>query len=140
MLDSGKPVQFIDARPRHSVSRTQDIIEGATWRDPDRVQEWAGELSKSEPVVVFCVYGFHVGCKTAIALREAGLRRDVHEGRPFRVAGDRRPDPRQPLILGRHLPEHDGAAPRRRPTSARRTGRAASPSRRRRRARRRSTG
>jgi Fe-Mn family superoxide dismutase len=73
MLDAGKPVQFIDARPKHSVSRMQDIIEGATWRDPERVQEWMGELSKSDPVVVFCVYGFHVGCKTAIALREAGF-------------------------------------------------------------------
>jgi Fe-Mn family superoxide dismutase len=73
MLDSGKPVQVIDARPRHYVSRTQDIIEGATWRDPERVQEWMGELSRSEPVVVYCVYGFHVGCKTAIVLREAGF-------------------------------------------------------------------
>jgi Fe-Mn family superoxide dismutase len=73
MLDSGKLVQFVDARPRHSVSRTQDIVEGATWRDPDHVQEWAGELSKSDPVVVFCVYGFHVGCRTAIALRDAGF-------------------------------------------------------------------
>jgi Fe-Mn family superoxide dismutase len=73
MLEAGKPVQFIDARPRHYVSRTQDIIDGATWKDPERVQEWAGELSKSDPVVVFCVYGFHVGCKTAIALRDAGF-------------------------------------------------------------------
>ena len=73
MLDAGKPVQFIDARPRHYVSRTQDIIEGATWRDFERVQDWVGELKKDDPVVVFCVYGFHVGCKTAIALREAGL-------------------------------------------------------------------
>jgi len=73
MLDAGETVQVIDARPRHFVSRTQDIMEGAVWRDPDRVQEWAGELSKSDPVIVFCVYGFHVGCKTAIALREAGF-------------------------------------------------------------------
>ncbi len=73
MLDSGRSVQFIDARPRHYVSRTQDIIEGATWRDPERVQEWMGELSKSDPVVVFCVYGFHVGCRTAVTLREAGF-------------------------------------------------------------------
>ena len=73
MLEAGEPVQFIDARPRHHVSRTQDIIEGATWRDPDRVEEWAGELSKSTPVVTYCVYGFHVGCKTAIALRKAGF-------------------------------------------------------------------
>ena len=73
MLDADKPVQLIDARPRHFASRQQDIAEGAIWRDPDRVQEWAGELSKSEPVVVYCVYGFHVGCKTAIALRDAGF-------------------------------------------------------------------
>jgi len=73
MLDTGRPVQFIDARPQHFVARTQDIIEGATWRDPERVKDWAGELSKSDPVVVFCAYGFHVGCKTAIALRDMGF-------------------------------------------------------------------
>jgi Fe-Mn family superoxide dismutase len=73
MLDSGKRVQLIDARPRHYVSRTQDIVEGAVWRDPERVHDWFGELSKSDPVVVFCVYGFHVGCRTAIALRDAGF-------------------------------------------------------------------
>jgi Fe-Mn family superoxide dismutase len=72
-IDAGERIQFIDARPRHYVTRTQDIIDGATWRDPERVQEWAGELSKTEPVVVFCVYGFHIGCQTAGVLREAGL-------------------------------------------------------------------
>jgi Fe-Mn family superoxide dismutase len=73
MLDSGEPVQIIDARPRSYISRQQDIMEGAVWRDPERVDDWIGELSKSDPVVVFCAYGFHVGCKTAIALREAGF-------------------------------------------------------------------
>jgi superoxide dismutase, Fe-Mn family len=73
MLSEGKAVQFIDARPRHYMSRSKEFVDGATWRDPDRVQDWAGELSKSEPVVVYCAYGFHVGCKTAVALREAGF-------------------------------------------------------------------
>jgi Fe-Mn family superoxide dismutase len=73
MLDSGQSVQIVDTRPRHFVSRQQDIMDGAVWRDPDRVHDWAGELSKSDPVVVFCVYGFHIGCKTAIALRDAGF-------------------------------------------------------------------
>ncbi|HEY2884947.1 MAG TPA: Fe-Mn family superoxide dismutase [Rhizomicrobium sp.] len=73
MLDAGKPMQFIDVRPKFYVSRTQDIAEGATWRDPDRLQEWIGELSKSEPVIVYCAYGFHLGCGTAIKLREAGF-------------------------------------------------------------------
>ena len=73
MLDSGEPVQIIDARPRSYVSRQQDIMDGAVWRDPEQIQDWMPELSKTDPVVVFCAYGFHVGCKTAIALREAGF-------------------------------------------------------------------
>jgi Fe-Mn family superoxide dismutase len=73
MIDSGQRVQFIDARPKHYVSRTQDMIDGAVWRDPEQVKQWVGELSKTDPVVVFCVYGFHIGCQTAGALREAGF-------------------------------------------------------------------
>jgi Fe-Mn family superoxide dismutase len=73
MLDGGKPVQVIDVRPRHFVSRQQEVAEGIRWRDPEQLQDWIGELSKSEPVVVYCAYGYHVGCRTAIKLREAGF-------------------------------------------------------------------
>jgi Fe-Mn family superoxide dismutase len=73
MLDSGDRIQVIDARPRHYTTRAQDIMAGAVWRDPERLDEWIGELSKTDPVVTYCVYGFHVGCETAIALRKAGF-------------------------------------------------------------------
>ena len=72
LLAQGK-VQLIDTRPKHFVSRQLDIADGVVWRDPERVGEWMGELSKEKPVVVYCAYGFHVGCKTAIALRDAGF-------------------------------------------------------------------
>src|SRR5262245_52719973 len=73
MLDAGERVQVIDARPRSYMSRQGDIMDGAVWRDPERLDEWVGELTKTDPVVVFCAYGFHVGCKTVIAVGEAGL-------------------------------------------------------------------
>jgi Fe-Mn family superoxide dismutase len=73
MMATGQPLQVIDVRPRHFITRQQDIAEGITWRDPEQLQEWIGELSKTEPVVVYCAYGFHIGCKTAIKLREAGF-------------------------------------------------------------------
>ena len=73
MMAEGKPVQVIDVRPRHFVSRTQDIAEGIPWRDPEQLQSWMGELDKSQPVVVYCAYGFHIGCKTAIKLKDAGF-------------------------------------------------------------------
>jgi Fe-Mn family superoxide dismutase len=72
-IAAGQRVQVVDVRPRQFVERQQDIAEGATWRDPERIREWIGELSKSEPVVVYCAYGFHVGCNTAVKLREAGF-------------------------------------------------------------------
>jgi len=72
MIDSGTPVQIIDARPRHYTTRSHEIMEGAVWRDPERLDEWIGEISKEQPVVTYCVYGFHIGCQTAIALRKAG--------------------------------------------------------------------
>jgi len=73
MLKAGTPVQIIDARPRHYTTKSQDIMEGAVWRDPERLDEWIGELSKTEPVVTYCVYGFHIGCETAVTLRKAGF-------------------------------------------------------------------
>jgi superoxide dismutase, Fe-Mn family len=73
MLSSGEKVQIIDTRPKHYATKAHEIMEGAVWRDPERVDDWIGELSKTEPVVTFCVYGFHVGCETAATLRQAGF-------------------------------------------------------------------
>jgi Fe-Mn family superoxide dismutase len=73
MVDSGAPVQIIDTRPKHYSTRAQDMMAGAVWRDPERVDDWIGELSKETPVVTFCVYGFHIGCETAATLRKAGF-------------------------------------------------------------------
>jgi superoxide dismutase, Fe-Mn family len=73
ILDTGQSIQIIDTRPRHYTTRAQDIVEGAVWRDPERVDEWIDELSKTDPVVTFCVYGFHIGCETAETLRKAGF-------------------------------------------------------------------
>ena len=73
MIDAGTPMQLIDARPRHYTTRSHEIMEGAVWRDPERVDDWVGELDREQKVVTYCVYGFHVGCQTAIALRKAGF-------------------------------------------------------------------
>jgi Fe-Mn family superoxide dismutase len=51
-------VQLIDTRPKHFVSRQQDIAEGVVWRDPERVGEWMDELSKEKPVVVYARTAF----------------------------------------------------------------------------------
>jgi superoxide dismutase, Fe-Mn family len=72
-LAKGEDVQVLDARPRHHISRTVDLMAGAVWHDPDRVEEWIDELSPDKPVAVYCAYGFHVGCTVTRTLRERGF-------------------------------------------------------------------
>jgi Fe-Mn family superoxide dismutase len=72
-LAQGEPIHVIDARPRHHISRTVDLMDGATWYDPDRVDEWIGGIAPDRPLAVYCAYGFHVGCNVTRALRERGF-------------------------------------------------------------------
>ena len=69
----GERIQVLDARPRHYFSRSGDMMDGATWRDPDRLDEWSQELSPTEPVAVYCAYGYSVGCDLTARLRERGF-------------------------------------------------------------------
>src|SRR5262249_24934430 len=39
-ISNGEGVQIVDTRQRDHMSRHADLMAGATWRDPDRVQEW----------------------------------------------------------------------------------------------------
>ncbi len=72
-LAGGERIQVIDARPQFHFSRSSDMMRGATYRDPERVDEWAEELSTDAPVAVYCAYGFNVGCAVTAALRERGF-------------------------------------------------------------------
>lgn len=72
-ITKSERVQVLDARPKHYFSRNMDMMRGAIWRDPSRVDEWSKELSADAPVFVYCAYGFHVGCSVTAALRERGF-------------------------------------------------------------------
>src|SRR5437660_5007318 len=70
-IANGSGAQIVDARQRDHMSRHVDLMAGATWRDPDRVEEWIAELTPDKPVAVYCSYGFDVGrnvTKTLIEL------------------------------------------------------------------------
>ena len=69
-IAGGEPIQVIDARPKFHYSRSADMMEGAIYRDPERVDEWCKELSPDVPVAVYCAYGFNVGCAVTDVLRQ----------------------------------------------------------------------
>src|SRR5580765_5718715 len=72
-ISNGGGVQIVDARQQDHMSRNVDLMAGATWRDPDRVEEWIAELTPDKPVAVYCAYGFDVGCNVTKTLIERGF-------------------------------------------------------------------
>src|SRR5215470_18241979 len=72
-IANGSGVQIVDARQRDHMSRHADLMAGATWHDPDRVEEGIAELRPDKPVAVYCSYGFDVGCKVTKTLIERGF-------------------------------------------------------------------
>jgi rhodanese-related sulfurtransferase len=71
VLESRAPL-VIDARSQQEFRGATDMIQGALWRDPERVAEWAGELPRSSHVVVYCADGGETSRGVAQALREHG--------------------------------------------------------------------
>jgi Fe-Mn family superoxide dismutase len=72
-IAKGEQIQVLDARPKHYFSRSPDMIRGAIWRDPDRLDEWWKDLSADAPVFVYCAYGYYVSQGVTAALRERGF-------------------------------------------------------------------
>jgi rhodanese-related sulfurtransferase len=68
-LRSERPPLIVDVRRHADFQGATEVIEGALWRDPERVTEWAGELPRASRVVVYCVHGGEVSRGVANALR-----------------------------------------------------------------------
>ena len=71
-IQQSSALKRIDVRRKGAYEAAPELIEGAVWRDPEKVDEWAGELAGAE-VVVYCVFGHEVGQSTAARLRDAGV-------------------------------------------------------------------
>jgi Fe-Mn family superoxide dismutase len=65
---------LLDVRRAGVYEQATQLIEGARWSDPARVDHWAPALAGVGEVVVYCVYGHEVGRATAQRLRAAGVQ------------------------------------------------------------------
>src|SRR6266850_3324748 len=79
-LQDGQPPLISDVRREQAFRSATDMIAGALWRDPERVNEWAGELRRASRVVACCVRGHEVSQGVAKALVEHGIAAQVLEG------------------------------------------------------------
>ncbi|MCC6469985.1 MAG: superoxide dismutase [Alphaproteobacteria bacterium] len=72
-IRAGEPPPILDVRRRKAFDGSADMIQGAEWRQPEIVADWAGGVPRGRPVVVYCVYGHNVSHDTVTALRAQGI-------------------------------------------------------------------
>ena len=80
LLDKGEPISLIDVRRKQDYDSGPPMISGAKWLDPEKVNEWRGELSKSRGVIIYCVKGGSVSKSISQHLSEKGFRVRYIEG------------------------------------------------------------
>lgn len=64
----------LDVRLREDFDGDPVLIPGAVYKDPERIQEWADQMSPIDgPVIVYCVRGKWVSQKAATYLESRGF-------------------------------------------------------------------
>jgi len=79
-LSSRTDLMLLDVRRTSDVASDASSIPGAVWRDPEKVGDWAGELPKDRPLVVYCVRGGSVSNAVLDTLKEKGVAAQYLEG------------------------------------------------------------
>lgn len=65
---------LLDVRRAGAYQQAPSQLPQAEWRDPARLDQWAGQLPRDRPVLVYCVYGHEVSRVAALRLRAAGVQ------------------------------------------------------------------
>ena len=71
---------LVDVRRRIDYDADPETIPGASWRDPERIEDWVHELPREMRVVVYCVKGGAVSQATAAALVKKDIDARYLEG------------------------------------------------------------
>jgi rhodanese-related sulfurtransferase len=66
-------VTLVDVRLNEDFAASPTMIPGAVRRDPEAIAQWASQLPRDKPVVVYCVKGKWVSQKAATYLSERGF-------------------------------------------------------------------
>ena len=72
-LSEGRHVALIDVRRTTDYATLPQLIPSASWRDPEKIENWINELDADNPTVVYCVKGGSVSQSVTDRLRREGL-------------------------------------------------------------------
>lgn len=70
----------LDVRRAADFAASQEIIPGAVWKDPEKIDAWIGALPKSHDVLIYCVRGGAISNSLVDRLQAEGIKARFIEG------------------------------------------------------------
>ena len=64
---------LLDVRRKTDREAAPGMIPGAVWRDPEQVEQWAGEIAKDTRTVIYCARGGSVSQSVSNTLLKKGI-------------------------------------------------------------------
>ena len=80
LLNQKQSVSVLDVRRKSDYESSPQMIESASWYDPEKMDEWIDRVPKDREVVVYCVKGGSVSQGVADRLQKAQCRVRFLEG------------------------------------------------------------
>jgi Fe-Mn family superoxide dismutase len=72
-LQHREGITLVDVYLAEDLPMRSDMLPGAIPRASETIADWADELPRDKPIVVYCVYGFQVSGDAVAELRRRGL-------------------------------------------------------------------
>ena len=79
-LNNKKDLKVLDVRRKADFEADGQIIPGASYRDPDKIEQWSKDLKEGQEVVIYCARGGSVSRSVSEKLREKKIRVSFIEG------------------------------------------------------------
>jgi rhodanese-related sulfurtransferase len=70
----------LDVRRKEDREASNEMIEGAFWKDPTRIEEWMSAVPRIHDVVIYCVRGGGVSNSIVDQLQADGVQVRFIEG------------------------------------------------------------
>jgi len=82
-------VLVFDVRREADFAASAEIIPGAMWKNPDKIDAWIGALPLTLDVVIYCVRGGSISNSVVDRLQAAGVKARYIEGgiEAYKAAG-----------------------------------------------------
>ena len=79
-LAKGDKPAILDVRRKADYDADPQQIPGATWQDPERMQDWSKQLPRDREVVIYCARGGSVSNSVLDHLHAGGINARFVEG------------------------------------------------------------